>query len=55
MRTKKNDHHRRPEEESTVSQRVHEVAEGAQLSWPTDDILVGADESGDEHLQVTSV
>ncbi len=55
MRKKKKDQQHRPEEQSTVSQRLHEVAEGAQLSWPTDDSPVGADESGDEHLQAASV
>ena len=55
MRKKRKNHQRRPEQESAVSQRLHEVAEGAQLSWPTDDSPVGSDESGDEHLQVTSV
>ena len=52
MRKKKKDQQHRPEEESTVSQRLHEVAEGGQLPWPTDDGPVGADESDDEHLKV---
>jgi hypothetical protein len=47
---KKQDQRRRKEQENTVSQRLHEVAEGAHLSWPTDD-TVGADK-GDEHLDL---